>query len=181
MPVHKSGVTIPKWRAPSVGSGAKAGATSGGGGGGRGGGGGGGFTQGGIEVANGVIPLVFGYNDIPSALTASRCYRQMPGSVATFVQQGMWLPYAGQIMGMMLGASAPLVSGYVAAEAYVGGYATGAILRWASSNHATLQLPPTAYSFAADTEIDVRLTSSGFSPTTADVEVILIVSFVPGV
>lgn len=130
---------------------------------------------------SGVLGFQFGTLNLGASQTALALYRAWPGSGATLIQAGVLQPYRGHVLAMMLRASASISAGQASFEVYLEAVASGAVLTWTSSNREMVSFAPDTYTFEARNELDVRVTTdSSFAPTSADVELIVVVSFLPG-
>lgn len=130
-------------------------------------------------LVSGVVPFVFGYQNLAASLTAAKLYRAIPGAAATFAQQGIPMPNPGSIVAILLRADEAISAGTAIFVPYVEETArVDAELVWATSNRDTASFLPGLATFNADEELDVRVTTpAGFTPVTTDVEVIVLVTF----
>jgi hypothetical protein len=125
-------------------------------------------------LPSGIVPYVFGIDNLGAGAAAKRLYRAMPGSAATFAQIGITAVFAGEVVALGLHANAAKTAGTASVEVYVAGVALGAILEWPNEDRAVQVFPRGRHIFAALAQLDVRATTSAsYAPTTTDLEVIL--------
>lgn len=98
----------------------------------------------------------------------------LSGGTPQSTAAGYVVPFRGSIVAMTLWSTAAKSAGDATFKVYREGVATTATLSWttgAAKRHQSFQLGQ--HVFNAGDALDVRFTTSGFTPTTADIEVFL--------
>ena len=134
-------------------------------------------AQASLELPSGIVPFVFGIDNLPISQTNLQLYRALPGAAVVLAQVGVQPLYRGSIVGLALRANALKTAGTVTLTAFINAVASAAVLTWPSgANKAYATFPVGTYPYAAGDELDVRISTDGsFAPTTADLEALLYV------
>lgn len=127
---------------------------------------------------SGIVPYIFGFQNLGASAAATQLYRAFPGAAATFVQIGVMPLFRGQIIGLGLGANAAKTAGEATFEAYVAAEASGASMSWTTGKtHEVAAFNARDFGFRATDTLDVRVTTdAAFAPTTVDLELILYIA-----
>lgn len=130
------------------------------------------------QRVRGTAELRFGYQNVTTSLSADKMYTAWPGAAATLIQAGEVMLFRGDILGITLRSNARKSAGTARFEIYVNDAASGAFLDWSDNElRDVARFASGRYSFPAEAELDVRITtSSAFAPTTVDLGVIVFVS-----
>jgi hypothetical protein len=129
-------------------------------------------------AVSGVVPFIFGYQNLAASLSAAKLYRAIPGAAMTFAQQGISMLNRGSIVGIAVRATAGITAGTATFVPYIEQAPSAVQAVWASSNRMSVSFAPGLATFGPDQELDVRVsTQAGFAPTTTNVELIVYVTF----
>lgn len=125
-----------------------------------------------------IVDTSFGLANVSASLTNSKLYRTIAGATVVAAQMPMVTAYRGSVIAMSLSASENKTAGSAVFTAFVNDVATEASITWVdgtAKNQTSFRAGK--YPFAVGDSIDVRVTTtSGYTPTTADVEILLYIS-----
>ena len=125
-----------------------------------------------IERVNGMTQYQFSFLNLTTSVQATR---NIGGTLATI---GVRMPYPGSVIGLSFESNAAKTAGTVVFTPYIAGVAQVGTLGWNASNSGAVQtFTPGLMVFNSGDSLDVRATTTSFAPTTADVDVLVYVSF----
>ena len=123
-----------------------------------------------LQLPAGLIPIYFGYSNLTGTTTDTKLYRTIGGATVVAAQIGVVVPFNGSIVAISVVSNEARTAGAPVFTSRVAG--TNALsVTWSSGTSAYAVAGPSDHPVLAGNEIDVRVTTSGFTPTTADVEV----------
>lgn len=126
---------------------------------------------------SGLVVYTFAFENLASSTQGKR----IVGATSTTIAAQM--PYSGSVVGLSYLSNAAKTAGTVSFTVYVGAAgvtpaATTAATTWTTNNTGDIATwNPGTYTFGAGGSIYPYATVTGFTPTTADVEVMIYVSF----
>lgn len=128
------------------------------------------------ERASGVIACQFAFVDLAASQTALQATRNIGGTNAVI---GLRAPYPGSVVGLAFESNAVKSGGTATFVTYIAGVAQSASLGWSVANSGDVAtFSPGIYPFNRGDLIDVRVTTtSAFAPSTADVDIMVYISF----
>ncbi len=125
------------------------------------------------SVSGGLVTEAFSLQDVANGLSQSKLYRIIGGSAGVIAAQIPIRPvFRGAVVGITLQSSTAISTGSASIQVFVAGSASLALL-WGAGTYGITTAAPGVHPVAPGDDIDVRITTSGFSPTTADIEVIV--------
>jgi len=128
------------------------------------------------EQAATASPFSFGFADLVADVQGTR---EVAGNQ---VALGVQMPYPGSVVAVGFRSSAAKTAGTVSFTVWIAGQASDAIAVWDTISLGDVaRFTPGLIVFEAGDELYPYATLDGFAPTTADVEVIVYVSFSSGV
>lgn len=128
-----------------------------------------------VTLPKGILPIEFSLQDVPGTDASEQMYRIIGASGSVIgAQLSYTVPFKGSIVAMGLTSTEAKTAGTATFKAFREGIDTGAALVWATSSTKGFQAFQLGqFSFNAGDSLDVRVTTSSFTPTTADVEAFL--------
>lgn len=133
-----------------------------------------------VEIVKSIVDTTFSLVNVAASLPSSQMYRVLAASgVTQATQLSVVTAYRGSILALALSATENKTGGTATFQVFINGVAvSGATLTWVDSTSSNqVSFRAGTYPFSAGDKIDVRITTSaGFTPTTADVEVMLYLS-----
>lgn len=122
--------------------------------------------------------LHFTYLNLPASTSSTKLYRILAdGSSVVGSQLSVPMPSRGNVAALTLASSAAITAGAATFAIWIEGAVTTAELEWTTGTTKVVGFTANQYTFKAGDSLDVRVTTSNFAPTTADIEVTAYVIF----
>ena len=129
-------------------------------------------TQSAGELADSAVPYTFAFENLAASVQGTRPIGTTSATI------GARMPYAGTVTAITYTSNTELTAGSVLFTVYINSVASQATATWSSLNTgAVVTFNPGQVVFDAEALIYPYATLSAFTPTTADVEVTIYVSF----
>lgn len=130
-----------------------------------------------LEILPDMVAYEFGIVNVAASLNDSQLYRMIAGSTPQANQIPVVPPARGSVVGLGFRATENKTAGTASFSVFIGNAETTALVQWSTgTNKNQILFAQGTYGFSAGAELSVRMTTNGaFTPTTADVEVILYV------
>jgi hypothetical protein len=128
-----------------------------------------------LQLPGGILPIYFGHSNLPGTTTDTELYRIVPGSSVVASQIGLTVPFNGSIVAVVVDSSEAKTAGTAVFTSRAA--ATNALaVTWSEGTSAYAVANASTYPVLAGQEVDIRVTTVGFTPTTADVAVTVLVA-----
>ena len=128
----------------------------------------------------GAIPITFGVVDLAGTVTASQLRMVTAGAVTQSDVVGLVIPFRGSLAAISLRSNTNKTTGTAVFTPYVDGVVSSLALTWVDgTSKAYKAIPQSSAIFNAGAEVDIRVTTVGFAPTTADIQVTVFVVLNP--
>src|SRR3990167_7604479 len=89
-------------------------------------------AQASLELPSGIVPFVFGIDNLPISQTNLQLYRALPGAAVVLAQVGVQPLYRGSIVGLAVRSNPRRPAGPATLTAFINGVASAATLAWAT-------------------------------------------------